>query len=72
MVTHPDCAYCKIVKEHLKDKIESGEIGIIDTGDEESFKLVVEKLGIQAVPECLEDNGNGGYQRCNLVDLVEK
>ena len=69
LVYHPDCGYCKPLKESLKDKIESGEIGLIDASTDEGYKIAHE-AGVKSVPECLEKDGEGHYKACLLSDLT--
>jgi len=44
------CPHCKAAKEKLKDKIEKGEIEVIEVDKDEFGEKVADALGIYAVP----------------------
>jgi hypothetical protein len=70
LVEHPQCGFCKAMERKLKDKIDSGEIGVIDASTKEGYDLVT-KLGISSVPECLRRKDDGSYERCELDELTK-
>ena len=69
LVKHKDCGYCAVMESKLKEKIESGEIGIIDASTKEGYDLAA-KLGIGGVPECVKRSDDGTYTKCSLEDLL--
>lgn len=71
LVFHPDCGACKPIKEALKERIASGEIGMLDASTEEGFKIAKDN-GVTGVPECLEQNEDGTYKACSLEELLKK
>jgi len=70
LLIHPDCGHCIVIEEALKDKIASGEVGLIDASTSEGLEIA-KQAGAKAVPECLEKDENGNYKLCNLAELVE-
>jgi len=70
LVKHKDCHYCKAMEQKLKEKIESGEIGIIDASTKEGFDLVT-SLGISSVPDCVVRKDDGTYAKCKLDELLK-
>lgn len=69
LMKHPMCGYCKILEERIKDKIETGTVGIIDASTPEGLEIA-KSLGIRGVPDCVKKKDDGTYEKCNLEDLL--
>ena len=70
LMKHPMCGYCKVLEERIKDKIESGAIGIIDASTQEGLEIA-KSLGIRGVPDCIKKKEDGTYEKCGLEDLLK-
>lgn len=70
LMKHPGCGYCKVLEERIKDKIESGAIGIIDASTKEGLEIA-KSLGIRGVPDCVMRKDDGTYVKCELEELLK-
>ena len=70
ILTHPECGFCKTIKETLKEDIETGKLGIIDISTDEGYKIAMD-IGADSVPSCVEKDVKGEYKLCKLEELVK-
>lgn len=69
MITQSDCKFCKEAKKHLKEKIRSGKIKILEVDTDDKAMDFAMKMGIDEAPTIVIENKITKLQEtCDLSD----
>lgn len=60
-----DCPMCEEVREYLKDRIETGEIGLLTSDDDETLKIL-NSIEIHGIPSVVARFKDGTYEEVDI------
>lgn len=69
LITQAGCGGCRSAKNIMRKKGLRDRIGVLPVEGHRG-RTAAEEAGVKRTPECVEPDGDGGWQRCDINDAL--